>query len=399
MRMLAGILGGVLLATVSACTSLSDGSGSRPPPTIGSAPPSTGAGSGTNLPSNAISVPTPIASTASAPPTWDSVFAKLSTGVERIDVRTCDGLATGTGFLVAPDLVATVAHVVEVDGSIRVTSPTSGLVTAAQIVGFDHDSDLALLRVQRRLPGHVFQFARESPAIGTEMAAIGFPLARSMQLSIGHITGTHDHRVVGNEFDLSDILLSDAALNHGNSGGPWVTLEGKVIALDESGPPFDQDQQPAQGNNGGVSGVDAADHMRAWKQSPTPIDGQACQPTSGEDAAEAALLVYFLDINQSDYASAYAQLDSGNHPPSGLDDFIEGTKSSTDNDIVVLDGGTTGGSVYVDVSFTSHQHASQGRDGETCTDWTLRYVFVEFNGVQLIHDAPAIPGTPGHTPC
>lgn len=303
--------------------------------------------------------------------------------------------------------MATVAHVVEGGGALRVTSPTSGLVTAGQVIGFDHADDLALVKTTVALPGHVFTIDPQAPAIGTDIAAIGFPLAQSMQLSIGHITGTHDHRPVGQEFDLSDVLLSDAALNPGNSGGPWINDTGEVVALTESGPPYDpQSRTYAQGNNGGVSAADARAHFLGWQKVPEPQADRSCQPADDTDAAVETLEVYFYAIQQSDYATAYAQLWSENHPISGLTHFIDGVQSSTD---VASDGtgagfslagsGHSEGHVYLDVAFQSHQRAAQGPDGETCTNWTLRYQFQTADQLQAVQSSQPTPGSPGHTTC
>src|SRR3712207_18624 len=92
----------------------------------------------------ATTTPTPSQSPV-APTDWSKVFASVSSGVVRLDVVGCDGNGgTGTGFLVDPTLVATVAHVVEGYKTIRVTSPKTGLVTAGRVVGYDHAHDLAL---------------------------------------------------------------------------------------------------------------------------------------------------------------------------------------------------------------------------------------------------------------
>lgn len=315
-------------------------------------------------------------------------------------------IGTGAGFLIAPNLVATVAHVVEDDGALRVTSPVTGIAVSARVVGLDHQDDLALIQTSARLPGHIFSFSADAPPIGTDMAAIGFPLGRSMQLSPGHVTGTHDHRTVGGVYDLSDVVLSDAAVNHGNSGGPWITMDGNVIALDESGPPFDQDGVHAEGNNGGVSGVNAARHFKAWEIAPDRQADRGCQPAADTAAATETLELYFFAINVADYATAFAQEDPRNHPLSGLTGFRNGVESSTDT---ASDGSgawfdvnrtsASGTAVFLDASFRSHQRADQGPNGETCTDWTLRYKFVSRHGLQLIESSPAQPGTAGHTAC
>lgn len=406
----------MIFASVLACTSCTlSGNGAKVTATVtrtvSSTSPAT-SGSSTSTSRGASASSPPSTSVApKAPASWADSFSTVSTGVVRIDnicnTETTSTASTGTGFLIAPNLVATVAHVVEGDGALRVTSPTSGLVSPARVIGYDPVDDLALVQTVTQLPGHVFTLAGRAPDIGTEMAAIGFPLGRSMQLSIGHITGTHDHRTVSGVFDLSDVLLSDAALNPGNSGGPWITRSGSVIALDESGPPFDaQVNAPAQGNNGGVSIIDASTRFSDWRRTPEPQANRGCQPVTAVDAAVETLELYFADINESDYASAYAQLWSDTNPISGLSTFVEGVQSSTDTandgsnaDFSAVNEGQQDGRTYVDVTFRSKQNARYGINGETCTDWTLRYTFRDNSGVQMIDSSEPTPGTSGHQSC
>lgn len=345
--------------------------------------------------------PAPQTSTA-APPSWASVYREVSSGVVRIDVANCNETGTGTGFLIAPDLVATVAHVVEGMGPIRVTAPNLALATAAHVVGVSHDHDLALLQTSTPIPGHIFRLSGTTPPIGTAMAAIGFSLGGSMQLSPGTITGTHDHREVGGTdttYDLSDVLLTDAAVNPGNSGGPWLTLDGQVIALTESGPPYSSEGQPAEGNNGGVSAVDAAAHFNQWSQYPqTAPPGPCSTPANSEQAALFTLFVYFEDIDTSDYASAYAQHDDAT--PQGLASFIAGVETSQDtsthgSSLFTEDAsGVDQQGRFVDATFESHQDADHApaHTGMTCTIWHIRYHFTITRGLALIHNALAEPG-------
>lgn len=335
----------------------------------------------------------------------------------RLDVDGCGYGATGTGFLVGPSLVATVAHNVENIRQVRVTAPRLGLATAATVIGIAHDHDLALVRTQRPLPGHVFTLQRRQPPIGTEIGLIGFPLGRSMQLTVGHITDTHDRRSVGGEdfqVVLSNMLLTDAAQNPGNSGGPWVTRNGEVVALAESGPPVANPGAPtperAQGNNAGVPASDALTRIARWTTNGQPVPGCGPPTRNASDAALETLFAYLKDINKSDYESAYAQLDPANHPPSARDAFIEGVDSSQDASaggspkdgplFDVLNVRTVGDKVYAEVKFRSQQDAEHGPHGLTCADWHLRYEFIHEAGLWLIHDSiAAVDGQSAYKPC
>ncbi len=411
---LTALLGAVGL---TACTTTAAGNGGQSTTSaVRTSPTSSASSSAPAPPSSSASTKStmaapPSSASSSPPPSWSATFDAVSSGVVRIDVANCTEAATGAGFLVAPTLVATVAHVVEGMDSIRVTDPALSVATSASVLGFSHDHDLALLQLDHPIDGHDFTLTATEPSIGTEIAAIGFPLGRSEQLTIGHITGIHDHRVVGDsswQATLSDVVLSDAALNPGNSGGPWLTQAGDVVALDESGPPTtDASGSRAEGNNGGVSAADAISQFAQWKQARDAAAAGQCAPQSPVAAAEQTLTDYFFQINESDYASAYAQLDPGNHPTSGLNDFISGVETSTDTAPTGLSdldysvsgaGRTSSGQTYIDAVFQSKQDPDHG-NGSACTNWTLRYLFSSVNGLELIESSPASPGTPGRAPC
>lgn len=174
----------VAVAATSGCALMGSDGGNTPPPK-----PSQSADK---------NLPTPDPSpTTTAPATWASVYADAQTGVVRLDVSSCDASATGTGFLISPTLVGTVAHVVEDSTHIRVTSPTQSEVAAGTVIGLDHDHDLALVSLSRPMTGHVFTLSADPPPIGTEIGMVGFPLGRSMQLTTGTISSNHDRRQVG----------------------------------------------------------------------------------------------------------------------------------------------------------------------------------------------------------
>ena len=94
------------------------------------------------VPATTSSSPSPT-STAPSPTSTTQSFADLyrnvSRGVVRIRAITCDGGGTGTGFLIAPDLVATVAHVVNESAALKLTIGEKGAggKTSGVVVGID----------------------------------------------------------------------------------------------------------------------------------------------------------------------------------------------------------------------------------------------------------------------
>jgi S1-C subfamily serine protease len=117
----------------------------------------------------------------------------------------------------------------------------------AEIVGFDADADVALIKVDPDgLDLHPLQVSdRSSYAVGEPVAAIGSPFGENQSLSIGVVSAT-DRTIEGlTNFSVDDAIQTDASINPGNSGGPLLDAEGKVIGINEQ----------IASNNGTNSGV------------------------------------------------------------------------------------------------------------------------------------------------
>jgi S1-C subfamily serine protease len=106
---------------------------------------------------------------------------------------------------------------------------------SADIVGFDADADVALIKVDPdglnldplTLAG------RSSFVVGEPVAAIGSPFGEDQSLSIGVISAT-DRTVEGlTNFGIDNAIQTDASINPGNSGGPLLDSKGQVIGINE----------------------------------------------------------------------------------------------------------------------------------------------------------------------
>jgi S1-C subfamily serine protease len=103
----------------------------------------------------------------------------------------------------------------------------------ATIVGFDPFADAALLRVDpkgltlRPLPfGQVNKLV-----VGAPVAAIGSPFGEEQSLSVGVISAIDRSIESLTGFATSGAIQTDAAINHGNSGGPLLNADGEVIGI------------------------------------------------------------------------------------------------------------------------------------------------------------------------
>jgi S1-C subfamily serine protease len=117
----------------------------------------------------------------------------------------------------------------------------------AEIVGFDADADIALIKVDPKgLDLHVLQVSdRDEYAVGEPVAAIGSPFGEDQSLSLGIISATDRSIQSLSQFTVDNAIQTDASINPGNSGGPLIDGEGKAIGIN----------QQIETNSGSNSGV------------------------------------------------------------------------------------------------------------------------------------------------
>ena len=189
---------------------------------------------------------------------------QVRSGVVRVLTTTCDANVSGTGIIVAAHLVVTVEHVVDGASSIKLQRDGHTLATAAQVIGVDTDRDLALLRVKQPLSGYVLHFAARAPLLGEEVAALGYPLGLPLSVTRGTVSGLGRTIPIAN-LQRRSLIQTDAAVNHGNSGGPLISIRsGEVVGL------IDLGSTQLNGIAFAVSGVVASALVRAWETSPQP---------------------------------------------------------------------------------------------------------------------------------
>jgi serine protease Do len=136
----------------------------------------------------------------------------------------------GSGFIVDPSgYIVTNRHVVINAFSITVTL-SDGTRLAAKVIGHPPAIDVALLKVdaERHLPTVAFADS-ELVRIGDRVLAIGNPLGFGETVTSGIVSALN--RNTG-ESPYDDFIQTDAAINHGNSGGPLFNSQGKVIGVD-----------------------------------------------------------------------------------------------------------------------------------------------------------------------
>ncbi len=138
---------------------------------------------------------------------------------------------TGSGFVISTDgYMVTNNHVIENAVSIK-ASFSDGLELNAVLVGSDPSTDIAVLKVYKE-DLKPLQFADSDQLEPGQIAvAIGNPMGLQHTVTAGVVSATGRSLRANNGRLIDDVIQTDAALNPGNSGGPLVNSEGRVIGV------------------------------------------------------------------------------------------------------------------------------------------------------------------------
>lgn len=167
------------------------------------------------------------------PGDFADVIRRVSPSVVTIRVTTDDAAqgAIGSGFVIDPEgHIVTNDHVVAGATKIEVLFE-DGSRLPADVVGKDQPTDLALIKVKpgRPLP-HVRFGDDHKVQVGDWVLAIGSPNFKPGTVTAGILSAKERDGVEGGS-QFTSYLQIDAALNHGNSGGPTFNLDGEVIGV------------------------------------------------------------------------------------------------------------------------------------------------------------------------
>src|SRR5579862_2302927 len=227
-------------------------------------------GGGSTTIEQTVTAPATSTVASTGPETFPTLVSQVRTGIVRIQATDCRNGDLGTGFLIAPNLVATVDHVVAGAATIELSTGGSRHRVAATVIGADAGQDVALLRTARPIAGHIFTLARRAPRLGEGVAAFGFPFALPLTVTRGSVSGLGRTIPIDGQ-QRSDMVQTDAAINPGNSGGPLISVDtDEVIGLVDLG------STKANGIGFAVSAHIAEPLIRRWQQLPQPPPPPAC---------------------------------------------------------------------------------------------------------------------------
>jgi putative serine protease PepD len=139
----------------------------------------------------------------------------------------------GSGFVYdTKGHIITNQHVVDGADSITVTF-WNGKTHSATLVGSDASTDTAVIKVHA--PASLLHplVLADSTAVdvGDGVVAIGSPFGLEETVTTGIVSALHRQMTAPNNFTIDDSIQTDAAINHGNSGGPLLNMQGQVIGI------------------------------------------------------------------------------------------------------------------------------------------------------------------------
>jgi putative serine protease PepD len=163
----------------------------------------------------------------------NEIYRHSYKGVVQIMVSSPTQQAEGSGFVYDTNgNIITNDHVVANANSITVTF-WNGKTAKAKLVGADSSTDLAVIRVS--VPSsqlHPLPLGDSSAVqVGDGVVAIGSPFGLAETVTSGIVSALHRSITSPSQFTIPDSIQTDAAINHGNSGGPLLSQERRVIGV------------------------------------------------------------------------------------------------------------------------------------------------------------------------
>jgi putative serine protease PepD len=184
----------------------------------------------------------PIAS-SSAPLSINQIYRRAYRGVVEITVTTSAAAspfggsgtakAQGSGWVYnSSGNIVTNEHVVDGASSISVRF-WNGKTYSASVVGTDKSTDLAVIKVDAPSSElHPLSVGNSGDLqVGDGVVAIGSPFGLEETVTSGIVSALHRAIEAPNNFTINDSVQTDAAINHGNSGGPLLNAQGQVVGV------------------------------------------------------------------------------------------------------------------------------------------------------------------------
>jgi putative serine protease PepD len=202
--------------------------------------------------------------------TAKDVYNDAKDSVAYITAQTGQGTATGTGFAVSSDgKIITNEHVVDGATSVTVKLGTGGKTLTAQVLGADASKDLALLKVDASGLKALSFGDSSSLQVGDNVYAIGNPYGLDHTLTSGIVSALNREIDAPDGTPITGAIQTDAALNPGNSGGPLLDADGKVVGVNSQIASSGASSSGSEPGNVGIGFAIPSKTVQAFAEHPT----------------------------------------------------------------------------------------------------------------------------------
>ena len=199
-----------------------------------------------------------------------SIYQLANKGVVEITA----GQGQGSGFVYdVQGHIITNDHVVAGTSSVSVRF-WNGKTFTARVVGTDASTDLAVLKVDAPV-SQLFPLSlgdSSNLVVGDQVVAIGSPFGLEGTVTSGIVSALHREMTSPNHFAIDNSIQTDAAINHGNSGGPLLNAQGKVVGVNA------QIESNSGGNEGVGFAIPSQHHQVDRVAADLEREGRACFP-------------------------------------------------------------------------------------------------------------------------
>jgi Do/DeqQ family serine protease len=161
---------------------------------------------------------------------WEDMFGDRG-------MRSMPQQASGSGVIISEDgYIITNNHVI--DGADDITVTLSNRRSfKAKMVGLDPSSDLAVLKIEAKGLPFILYGNSDEVKVGQWVLAVGYPLNLETTVTAGIVSAkgrTLEINRRKSETPIESFIQTDAAVNPGNSGGPLVSTDGKLLGINSA---------------------------------------------------------------------------------------------------------------------------------------------------------------------
>jgi len=162
-----------------------------------------------------------------------SVVTIFTTEYKIADGNISENQALGSGVIIDKNgLIMTAAHVIESANVIKVKLDDDNIYDA-EVIKSIPSADVGLIKIIDEVPNLTPATINNSPIdvkTGQRIYIIGAPLGIEHSISSGYISGFLQKNFIANG-QMAKFIQTDAAINHGNSGGPMFNMNGDLIGI------------------------------------------------------------------------------------------------------------------------------------------------------------------------